>query len=119
MSLIISRFFQSYISLSRITTPLPLPGLAITMSFLVPSFFKIPCFLNVFWVGLYEDQYTFARFEIVAFNLSDFLPSFKSRDKEQLICSKVAKISVFNKCYGSIECFKPCFSISTCSSVNL
>ena len=84
VSLIISKIFWLDISLSRITAPLPVSGLTITMSFLVLSFFKIPCFLNVFWVGFYEDQYTFARFELVAFNSPDFLSSFKSRNNERV-----------------------------------
>ena len=50
ISLIISKISPWYISLSRITTSLPLSGLTITVSFLVHSFFKIPYFLNVFWV---------------------------------------------------------------------
>ena len=51
---------------------------------------------NLSFVKFYEDQYMFARFEIVAFNSPDFLSSFKSSNKEWCICSKVAKISVFN-----------------------
>ena len=76
ISSIISKIFLSYISLSRITTALPLPGLTIAMSFLVFSFFEIPCFLNVFWVGLYENQYTIRRPIILMTFLFDqiFLP---------------------------------------------
>ena len=51
---------------------------------------------NLSFVKFYKDQYMFARFEIVAFNSPDFLSSFKSCNKERWICSKVAKISVFN-----------------------
>ena len=61
----------------------------------------------------------FARFEIVAFNSLDFLLSFRLHNRERAICPKVAKISVFNKFFGSVGCFKPYFSISTSSSVNL